>query len=155
MNYHITTPNEEHAEGIAHILGPYANEKVILPRDAEEIASVISQFRVATDDEGKLLGVVAYHDYGAHLKEIRSLAVLRSHQGFGIGRKLVEEIIRFFGSTDGETPTLMTLTYSPEFFRKLGFTDIEKEKLPEKIWKDCQYCSNRDDCRETALTYTY
>jgi amino-acid N-acetyltransferase len=48
---------------------------------------------------------------------------------------------------------VFTLTYVPDFFKKLGFIEIDKAKLPNKIWADCIHCQYFPDCREIALIY--
>ena len=46
---------------------------------------------------------------------------------------------------------VFTLTYKTDFFSHLGFTVIEKEALPKKIWADCLKCIKFPECDETAL----
>ena len=35
---------------------------------------------------------------------------------------------------------VFTLTYRQSFFERLGFVEVEKEKLPHKVWADCVNC---------------
>ena len=44
-----------------------------------------------------------------------------------------------------------TLTYQPEFFKALGFTVINKEELPHKVWKECIDCPKFPNCDEIAM----
>ena len=46
---------------------------------------------------------------------------------------------------------IFVLTAIPEYFEKLGYRKIPKEKLPHKVWKDCLNCPYFPDCREEAL----
>jgi len=47
---------------------------------------------------------------------------------------------------------VLSLTYSKEFFERLGFEEIEKEKIPEhKIWQDCIKCIHFPVCNEVAM----
>ena len=46
---------------------------------------------------------------------------------------------------------VFALTYKPEFFSRLGFNEIDKSKLPHKIWGDCIKCSKFPECDETAM----
>lgn len=85
------------------------------------------------------------------LAEIRTLAVKKEHQSGGIGRELVEACIS--EAADLHLKTLFTLTYVPDFFKKMGFHEIDKTTLPNKIWADCIHCQYFPDCRETALIY--
>jgi len=47
--------------------------------------------------------------------------------------------------------TLFTLTYQTGFFASLGFTEVPKEKLPHKVWKECINCSKFPNCDEVAM----
>ena len=46
---------------------------------------------------------------------------------------------------------IFTLTYVPEYFKKLGFHVVDKSELPHKVWSDCLKCTKFPDCDETAL----
>ena len=48
---------------------------------------------------------------------------------------------------------VFALTYQVEFFHKLGFEEIDKTLLPQKIWADCIKCVKFPDCDETAMIY--
>ena len=139
------------AQSILDLLNPYADEGIILRRSLAEIEINIPTFFVAEDD-GTVIGTVAFYSYGEHLKEIRSLAVSQSAKSRGIGRLLVESAV---ASIREESPAakIFTLTWIPDFFRKLGFHDVEMSTLPEKIRKDCSTCTKQDSCGETALVY--
>lgn len=106
----------------------------------------------AEDSNGSgdgVLGCCALQFCWEDLAEIRSLAVHPDHQGRKIGRKLVEtamEEARAYG-----VQRVFTLTYRPEFFRKLGFRLIDRAELPLKIWSDCVACVNFPNCDENAM----
>lgn len=138
-------------QGILSILEPYIQQGIVLRRTPAEISGNIGSFLVA-ETNGSLCGVVAHYNYSPFLKEVRSLAVLQSETRHGIGRLLVEEMIK---SLLIESPgaKIFTLTYVPDFFRKLGFHPVDKNCFPEKIWKDCVNCTKADSCGETALVY--
>ena len=52
-----------------------------------------------------------------------------------------------------ELDKVIVLTRVPEFFQKLGFEFTSKEKLPEKVMKDCDICPKKDACDEVAMEY--
>ena len=149
MNLRKALPAD--AKPIHDMLVPYANEGIVLRRPLPEIEMSISSFFVA-EDEGRIIGTVAFYSYGEHLKEIRSLAVPPEAKGKGIGRGLVEFAV---SSILEESPSakIFTLTWIPEFFEKLGFHRVETKTLPEKILKDCSTCTRQDTCGEIALVY--
>ena len=46
---------------------------------------------------------------------------------------------------------LFAFTYVPEFFRKVGFREVERGELPLKVWKDCLRCPKFQCCDEIAV----
>ncbi|MBN1531913.1 MAG: GNAT family N-acetyltransferase [Spirochaetes bacterium] len=135
---------------IYDVIRPFWQEGLILERTRDDIRHSLDHFRIALFD-GILAGVISYHDYGKHLKEIRSLAVKKEYSRRGIGSRLVKSLVRSLKTAD--SPKIFVLSYSPVFFEKNHFTRVDKETLPEKIWKDCINCKDADKCGETALVY--
>jgi amino-acid N-acetyltransferase len=128
-----------------------AGKGEMLPRALTDIYKSLRDFFVFyNDDESRITGVCAMNIIWENLAEIRSLYVDEDHREKGVGRLLVEACI-------SEAITIglfkiFTLTYKKEFFAKLGFKEIDRELLPEKIWSDCFHCSKYPDyCDETAM----
>jgi amino-acid N-acetyltransferase len=136
-------------EQIRKLIKFYADEGLILDRDSNDIAQSLDMFLVA-EKKNKIYGVISFHDYGAMLKEIRSLAVEKKWEKNGIGSTLLKKIIDILKTRHPES-RIFALTYSPLFFKKYGFIEVDKDSLPEKIWKDCKNCKQKDNCGETAL----
>ncbi|MRJ07089.1 MAG: GNAT family N-acetyltransferase [Epsilonproteobacteria bacterium] len=134
---------------IEAILAPYVKEGTILERSRDEIAQNIRSYLLLYLG-GRAVGVGALHIYTPLLGEVRSLAIEKGYQGKGLGKRLVEELIKEgqrLGLRD-----LLVLTYAEEFFTKLGFYKISKEAIPEKkIWQDCIKCRFFPICNEIAL----
>ena len=137
-------------ESIHDIINAYSGDGTLLSRSRDDIVTAIGNFYVA-EVGGTIAGVITYHDYGDHLKEVRSLAVKKSFLRRGIGSMLLNRLIADL--TAANSTMLFVLTYAPEFFRKNGFVEINMDTLPEKIWKDCMYCINYASCSEIALVY--
>ena len=135
-------------KGIHTLINRYARKDKMLPRSMNEIYENIRDHVVCVD-EGEIVGVCALHVLWDDLGEIRSLAVRRGFQGRGIGRKLVKRSVR--DARGLGLRRIFVLTYSPEFFRSVGFRDVDKSELPHKVWGDCLRCHKFPDCDETAL----
>jgi len=135
---------------IHRLLKHYADEGLLLPRSISSIYDKLRDF-VVYELEGEVVGVCALQIFWEDLAEIRSLAVAESAQGRGIGKQLVENCLQ--GAKDLKITKVFTLTYQDEFFRKLGFYDIDKKELPHKIWSDCLHCPNFPECDENALMF--
>jgi amino-acid N-acetyltransferase len=134
---------------IHSILAHFAEKGLLLPRSLSDLYDHLRDYAIYENDEGEAAGVVALNVSWDNLAEIRSLAVLEPSQGQGVGRRLVEYCL-----SDAITLGIyrvFTLTYQPDFFRKMGFEEVDKSVLPHKIWADCVQCPKFPDCDETAL----
>jgi len=140
-------------ENIKALIGPYVKEGLILPKSLYSLYTSIRDFWITYDDKDDktLKGCCALQVSWEDLGEIRTLAVSRQYHGLGIGSSLVNACMdeaRMLGLR-----RLFTLTYAPDFFKKIGFGEVDKMSLPNKIWADCIHCPYFPDCRETALVY--
>jgi amino-acid N-acetyltransferase len=123
----------------------------ILPRSLMDIYGSLRDFFIYFDEKEKIVaGICAMNIIWDNLAEIRSLYVEEKYRRQGIAKKLVEGCI-------SEAITLgfyrmFTLTNRPEFFKRLGFKEVDRSSLSEKIWSDCFRCSKYPDyCDEVAM----
>ena len=141
-------------KAIYKLLNFFAEQDLLLGRSLSSLYDQLRDFKVYVVDEkdadGQVVaGAGALHVSWDNLAEIRSLAVADGMQGKGIGARLVRECLaeaEVLGIT-----RVFTLTYQPNFFKKLGFKPIDKSQLPHKIWGDCIQCPKFPDCNEEAL----
>jgi len=127
-------------------------EGIILDRSEDEVATNIRSYVLAKEGE-KLVGYTALHIHSKRLAEIRSLIVDEKYRGQKIGQRMVEFTLEE-ARTLGVEEDVLVLTYLPEFFKKLGFHEINKEAIPEhKIWTDCIKCIHFPVCNEIALVH--
>jgi len=149
MNLNIKKPDLRDIIDIQSVLEPYIKEGIILKRDNDEVATNIRSYTLVYDNK-KPVGVAALHIFSPFLGEIRSLAVEKDYQGKGIGKLLVTTLLQEAEKLG--LKEVLVLTYKKEFFEKLGFTEIEKEAIPDKkIWADCIKCKFFPNCNEIAL----
>ncbi len=131
------------------LLSHFAEKGLLLPRSLSDLYDHLRDYAVIENPAGEIIAVSALHVCWENLAEVRSLAVREDFQGSGIGRSLVEYCI-----SDAITLGIyrvFTLTYQPEFFKRLGFKAVDKSALPHKIWADCVKCPKFPECDETAL----
>jgi amino-acid N-acetyltransferase len=138
-------------EAIHSLISYYAELDKMLFRSHADIYERLQHFEVAEVDSN-VAGCCVLQVIWADLAEIKSLAIKKSHFGQGIGKSLVQGAINQARELGVEK--VFVLTLEPAFFEKIGFTKIEKESLPMKVWSDCAKCSKQDHCDETALIYT-
>ncbi|MFN7996184.1 MAG: N-acetyltransferase [Bryobacteraceae bacterium] len=133
---------------ILDLINGYAAKGVMLPRTELDVSEDIRDFTVILSG-GKLLGCGALHFYSPIMGEIRSLAVAESAKTLGIGRRLIEALVQ--EATTYSLDAVFAFTYVAEFFRKMGFQQVERGELPLKAWKDCLRCSKFQCCDEIAV----
>ena len=75
----------------------------------------------------------------------------RDLQSGGVGRALVDRCMA--DAAELGLKEVFSLTYRPGLFEKLGFQEVEKSRLPHKVWQDCVHCSKFPDCDEVSMLY--
>lgn len=130
------------------VINGYATQGIMLPRTELEMAENIRDFVIASDGH-RIAGCGALHIYTPQSAEVRSLAVLPDTKGTGVGRMIVEALEA--DARHHALHSLFAFTYSPGFFNKLGFVEVDRGELPLKAWKDCLRCPKFQACDEIAM----
>ncbi|BBB92668.1 MAG TPA: N-acetyltransferase [Methylomusa anaerophila] len=146
MNFRKATFRD--VEAMQKLINDYAEQGFMLARSRNTLYESLRDFIIA-EEAGKLVGLAALHLVWDELGEIRALAVAPSMTQKGVGRKIVDmltEEARTLG-----VKTLFALTYNPGFFAKLGFLEVTKESVPQKMWKECINCPKFPNCDEVAM----
>ncbi|MCP4023918.1 MAG: GNAT family N-acetyltransferase, partial [Desulfobacteraceae bacterium] len=109
----------------------YSKKGELLARPLFKLYDHLRDFWIFEDDETKkVVGCCALQFCWEDMAEIRSLAVSQDHTGAGIGTFLVDRAIQ--EATSFKIKTLFTLTYRTDFFKRFGFSIIDKNELPIK-----------------------
>jgi amino-acid N-acetyltransferase len=145
----IRPAQPDDVDAIFELLELYTASGIVLKRSKEDISGYLANFIVAVVN-GSVCGCCAARDFGHDLLEVRSLVVSPVCQGKGVCKKLVSLIIDRLNK-ERSVWRLFTLTLQVDFFKSLGFSVVEKEIFPEKIWSDCSKCPKFNCCDETAL----
>ena len=135
---------------LAEMINHYARERILLPRSLPELYECVREFVVAEED-CVIVGCGALKFYNEDLAEIRSLCVAPGVSHHGLGRALVEDLIA--EAAQRRLKTVFALTMAPEFFQKCGFRETIRERLPQKVWRDCLRCEKYFCCDEKALVF--
>jgi amino-acid N-acetyltransferase len=133
---------------IQALVNQYADSGQMLPRSLNELYEHLRDFHLY-EENGSLAGVCALHISWDGVAEIRSLAVNKNKMKQGIGTKLVSRCLE--EAAELQVERVFVLTYQEDFFKKLGFIDVDKKELPHKIWTDCLNCVKFPNCDESAL----
>ena len=153
--YLIRNAGFRDVSGIYSLIKTNPNE--LVPRSMNDIAQNTDRFLIG-EVKGKLTGIVAWSILPEIGKaehpsvEIKSLAVHKDARGLGLGKALVLAAIRHIRTLQPEQ--IIVLTFTPEFFGKLGFKTVPKETLMHKLYTGCLNCSKYDSpftCPEVAM----
>ncbi|WP_367649566.1 N-acetyltransferase [Paenibacillus sp. NEAU-GSW1] len=138
----------EDVDILFELIKGYAEKGIMLPRSREVLLRQIDTFVVAEVGDA-VVGCGSLTRLGPELVEIRSLGMTEGYKGLGIGSKLVTKLIEQ-AKAQG-IPKIMALTYADEFFKRNGFSVVDKEIFPEKVWTDCVNCPKQHACDEIAV----
>ena len=127
-----------------------SEEGLLLPRPLRQLYSHLRDFYVVDpNDGGPIVGCCALAIIWEGAGEIRSLVVDAAARGKGFGKLLTETCIE--EARDLGLGRVFSLTYQVGFFESLGFIEVTKEALPQKVWSDCINCPRFPDCDEHAM----
>ena len=135
---------------IERLIAPFVAMGDLLPRSNYDLCRHIKEYVVVHGPDGELLACGSLKIYSTELGEIAALAVREDQQGRGLGRQVVQALIdegRKLGLRE-----VFGLTRQPVFFGRLGFSSVDKNRFPLKVWADCARCPRRDCCDEIAVS---
>ena len=93
----------------------------------EGVQEHFSEFLVARDEAGELVGCVGQERYG-QVTLLRSLAVKPRRQGGGLGRELTLELLSDARAQGVNEVVLLTTTAADFFQRHFGFEPVERQR---------------------------
>ncbi|MBN1697072.1 MAG: N-acetyltransferase [Spirochaetales bacterium] len=146
----IRKPTVGDVETIFNLTSRMAGKGLMLHRSKYKIITMLQNFLVAEDEEtGKVIGCGAFILLWTDLGEVVALAIEEEYQGKGVGKRIVKELLS--NARRMQVPEVITLTYKPGFFKKIGFSPADKDRYPRKIWGECLECPKLEQCDETML----
>lgn len=125
-------------DAVVHLL-----ERCELP--TEGVADWLGSFLVAEHD-GSLAGTVGLELYGPRAL-LRSVAVLPEFRGSGLGRLLVENIVKL-AADRGATDIYLLTTTADDWFLRFGFERTTREAVPTPVHASVEF---RGACPGSAV----
>ncbi len=133
---------------LEHFIAAYTGDGTLLPRTRANLLAHWPDFVVVVDGD-ELVGCGALERLDADLAEVRSVAVRPDRRGHGLGGQIVDALV---GRAEAAgVPRVFCLTRRVPFFARHGFTVVDKERFPQKIWNDCRLCPRQANCDEVAM----
>ena len=156
--YTVRRATMDDVKDIHALLMDSARKGLLLPRALIFLYGHVRNFLVIDDPRGGLAACCALAPVWEDLAEVCSLAVredLRKQavgvyvRKFGVGGMFVSAWVD--DCLCMHLNLVFSLTYQAAFFERIGFHEVDKGVLPQKIWADCVHCAKYPDCDETAM----
>jgi N-acetylglutamate synthase-like GNAT family acetyltransferase len=144
----LRTAVADDAGAIHELIDNYLSEGHLLPRALGEILVHVDRFVVAVHDD-EVVAFAELAPLSRSVAEVRSMVVSRQARSMGVGRRIVDELIRRAAAAGFDK--LCAFTHSPGYFVHLGFSIVPHAWLPEKIVTDCHACSQFRQCGQYAV----
>ncbi|MGE0812221.1 MAG: GNAT family N-acetyltransferase [Vicinamibacterales bacterium] len=133
---------------ILALVSAHQDEGHLLPRSRAELEARTARFVVAVVD-GRVVACAELAPLSAAVAEVRSLVVDRAARGGGVGRRLVDELLRRAAVEGFER--LCAFSHEPGYFMRMGFSLVPHTWVPEKLAADCRSCALFRQCGQQAV----
>jgi DNA-binding MarR family transcriptional regulator/N-acetylglutamate synthase-like GNAT family acetyltransferase len=93
-------------------------------------------FWYATDEKGKIIGSIGLKKIDERLGEVKKFFVSKLYRGKGVAQKLISTLLKAASKHQFEAlvlGTVETLKAAHQFYRKLGFRQIDQNELPSSF----------------------
>ena len=144
----VRTATLAEAEAIHMLINGHVEDGHLLPRRRDEIAVHASRFVVALDED-RVIGCADLAPLSRTVAEVRSLVVSEDARSLGVGRRIVDELVR--RATLAGFEKLCAFTHSASYFVQMGFSIVPQIWVPEKIETDCHNCAHFRRCGRYAV----
>jgi N-acetylglutamate synthase-like GNAT family acetyltransferase len=144
----LRTARAEDAAAMLSLIDAHLEEGHLLPRTLAELTVRAPRFVVGVAGT-RVVACAELAPLSTAVAEVRSLVVHRDARHDGVGRALVDELVRRARVQGFDT--LSALTHGPGYFMRMGFSLVPHQWMREKIAADCQACALFRRCGQSAV----
>ena len=116
---------------IRSIVDSYAAQRRLLSKETVTLYEGVQEFTVA-EVNGEVVGCGALHILWEDLAEVRTVAVIESMQGKGIGHAILESILN--KAKEIGVKKVFCLTFETKFFDSHGFNEIQGAPVEPDVY---------------------
>jgi len=116
---------------IRSIVDLYAAQRRLLSKETVTLYEGVQEFTVA-EVNGEVVGCGALHVLWEDLAEVRTVAVIESMQGKGIGHAILESILN--KAKEIGVKKVFCLTFETKFFDSHGFNEIQGAPVEPDVY---------------------
>jgi amino-acid N-acetyltransferase len=119
-------------KAIRSIIDAYVLGRRLLAKETVTLYETVQEFTIA-EYEGEIVGCGALHVLWEDLAEVRTVAVLESMRGKGVGNAIIENIVERARTLGVER--IFCLTFETDFFGRNGFKVIEGTPVEPEVYQ--------------------
>jgi len=138
----------EDVDAIHRLIASHVASDHLLPRTLDEIETRSGRFIVG-DAAGVVVACAELAPLSPAVAEVRSLVVSEHARGMGVGRLILDALVRHAVSNGHQR--LCAFTHGPAYFIRLGFSIVPHLWVPEKVFTDCVGCPLFRTCGQDAV----
>ena len=116
---------------IRKIVDSFAEQRRLLSKETVTLYEGVQEFTVA-EVGGEVVGCGALHVLWEDLAEVRTVAVVESMHGKGIGHEILENILN--KAKESGVKKVFCLTFETKFFGAHGFTEIQGAPVEPDVY---------------------
>ncbi len=142
-SFEIRAANEQHTETLlaaAALINGYAEQGLMISVSLEQLQQMAAQglLAIASNEKGKVIGTAGITlIYPDGKKEFGAWAVDPSAQKSGIGKKLLEAVLK---KAPNETIIAFANQNSGPIFEKLGAPKLKQTEMHSQAFEPCKSC---------------
>ena len=119
-------------KAIRSIIDAYVLGRRLLAKETVTLYETVQEFTIA-EYEGEIVGCGALHVLWEDLAEVRTVAVLESMRGKGVGNAIIQNIVERAQALGVER--IFCLTFETDFFGRNGFKVIEGTPVEPEVYQ--------------------
>jgi len=134
MHYAVRRARTGDVRAIRALVDANSQSGRLLDKPTVALYEDVQEFWVACAPDGAVVGCGALHVMWEDLAELRTVAVAASHQGRGVGDKLVAALLAAASAVG--VSRVFVLTFAVEFFRRHGFAEIRGQATTPEVYAE-------------------
>ena len=118
---------------IRKIVDAYSDQRRLLSKETVTLFEAVQEFVVAEID-GEVVGCGALHVLWEDLAEVRTVAVIESMHGQGVGHKILDQVLK--NAKEIGVKKVFCLTFETKFFGAHGFEEIQGTPVTPEVYQE-------------------
>ena len=117
---------------IRKIVDAYSDQRRLLSKETVTLFEAVQEFVVAEVD-GEVVGCGALHVLWEDLAEVRTVTVIESMHGQGVGHKILDQVLK--NAKEIGVKKVFCLTFETKFFGAHGFEEIQGTPVTPEVYQ--------------------